>query len=380
MLTVMTDSLARRIGSSKYWFILAMLVVMMFCGGCLNNNSGATAVVASDSATELSLINSAASFQGLPSLAPIVSKVMPFVVSITTEQLRPQFFYQIAVPGAGTGIVVQSDGHIVTNDHVIAGARSISVTLHDGRQFDAQVIGRDAQSDLAVIKIDATGLPIANATDGSGLRVGDWVMAVGNALSLEGGNTVTIGIVSALGRTILTDPYEDIYLYETIQTDAAINEGNSGGPLIDMDGNVVGINVAIESTAQGIGFAIPWSIVKTITEELIGTGRVIRPMLGVIAVELTPSIARNIGREWIYGVLVLRVFESTSAAEIGLQSGDVITHINGEDVRDIKGFRQIIWGYGVGENLQIVVDREGDPITLEAILQEKPDGVSVQIL
>ena len=380
MLTVMTDRVGRRIGSSKYWFILGMLLLMMFCGGCLNNSNGATAVVASDSATELSVINSVASFQGLPSLAPIVSKVMPFVVSITTEQLRPQFFYQIAVPGAGTGIVVQSDGHIVTNDHVIAGARSISVTLHDGRQFDAQVIGRDAQSDLAVIKIDAMGLPIANVTDGSGLRVGDWVMAVGNALSLEGGNTVTIGIVSALGRTILTDPYEDIYLYETIQTDAAINEGNSGGPLIDMDGNVVGINVAIESTAQGIGFAIPWSTVKTITEELIGTGRVIRPMLGVIAVELTPSIARSIGREWIYGVLVLRVFESTSAADIGLQSGDVITHINGEDVRDIKGFRQIIWGYGVGENLQIVVDREGESITLEAILQEKPEGVSVQIL
>ena len=380
MPTVMTDSLRRGKSSSKYWFILTMLPLMVFYGGCLNNNSVDAAVVASDSATELSMIDSVVSFQGLPSLAPIVSKVMPFVVSITTEQLRPQFFYQIAVPGAGTGIVVQSDGHIVTNDHVIAGARSISATLYDGRQFDAQIIGRDVQSDLAIIKIDATGLPVANVADGSSLRVGDWVMAVGNALSLEGGNTVTIGIVSALGRTILTDPYEDIYLYETIQTDAAINEGNSGGPLIDMDGNVVGINVAIESTAQGIGFAIPWSTVKTITEELIGTGRVIRPMLGVVAVELTPSIARSIGREWIYGVLLLRVFESTSAAEIGLQSGDVITHINGEDVGDIKGFRQIIWGYGVGEILQIAVDRDGESITLEAILEEKPEGVSVQIL
>jgi S1-C subfamily serine protease len=210
--------------------------------------------------------------------------------------------------------------------------------------------------------------------------VGDWVMAVGNALSLEGGNTVTIGIVSALGRTILTDPYEDIYLYETIQTDAAINEGNSGGPLIDMDGNVVGINVAIESTAQGIGFAIPWSTVKTITEELVATGRVIRPMLGVIAVELTPSIARSIDTEWVYGVLLLRVFEATSAAEIGLQSGDVITHINGEDVGDIKGFRQIIWDYKIGDILQIVINREGNPVILEAVLQEKPEGVSAQIL
>ena len=125
MPTVMTDSLRRGKSSSKYWFILTMLPLMVFYGGCLNNNSVDAAVVASDSATELSMIDSVVSFQGLPSLAPIVSKVMPFVVSITTEQLRPQFFYQIAVPGAGTGIVVQSDGHIVTNDHVIAGARSI---------------------------------------------------------------------------------------------------------------------------------------------------------------------------------------------------------------------------------------------------------------
>jgi serine protease Do len=376
--TLMVDRVERRRCSSKYWFILTVLPLIVLYAGCVGSDDGV--VVTSASATELPVMDTVVTLQGLPSLAPIVSKVMPFVVSITTEQLRPQFFYQIAVPGAGTGIVVQSDGHIVTNDHVIAGARSISVTLHDGRQFEAQVIGRDLQSDLAVIKIDATGLLAANVTDSSGLMVGDWVMAVGNALSLEGGNTVTIGIVSALGRTILTDPYEDIYLYETIQTDAAINEGNSGGPLIDMDGNVVGINVAIESTAQGIGFAIPWSTVKTITEELVATGRVIRPMLGVIAVELTPSIARSIDTEWVYGVLLLRVFESTSAAEIGLQSGDVITHINGEDVGDIKGFRQIIGDYKIGDILQIVINREGNPVTLEAVLQEKPESVSAQIL
>jgi serine protease Do len=373
------DSIHSR-SNLKYCFIFVLLVALVFPLACRDNIVQDDLVVASELVVEAPAKDVLFTGSGLPSLAPIVSKVMPFVVSITTEQLRPQFFYQIAVPGAGTGVVIQSDGYIVTNDHVIVGARSISVTLDDGRQFDAQVVGRDIQSDLAVIKIDVTGLSAASVVKNAELRVGDWVMAVGNALSLEGGNTVTIGIVSALGRTILTDPYEDIYLYETIQTDAAINAGNSGGPLIDTEGNVVGINVAIESTAEGIGFAIPWGTVQIIADELIASGRVIRPMLGVIAVELTASIARSIGREWINGVLVLRVFESTSAAEIGLQSGDVIIEINGEFVADIKGFRQIVWGRAAGDTLQIVFDRDGKSFTLEAILQEKPEGVSLQIL
>lgn len=374
------DSSVRR--GTRFWYLLGVITLaLMICSsGCRTDSEQSDVLFVAESEEANTQVSAPSMVRGLPSLAPIVSNVLPFVVSITTEQIRPQFFYQIAVPGAGTGIVIRPDGHIVTNDHVIAGARSISVTLHDGRQFDAQVVGRDVQSDLAVIKIDTTELPTAKVAELSDLRVGDWVMAVGNALSLEGGNTVTIGIVSALGRTILTDPYEDIYLYETIQTDAAINEGNSGGPLIDMEGNVVGINVAIESTAQGIGFAIPWVTVQTITEELIAFGRVARPMLGVIAIELTPAVARSIGREWTYGLLVLRVFESTSAAEIGVLSGDVITGINGESVTDIKGFRQIIGGYESGETLLIALNRDGELITVEAILQEKPEGVSLQIL
>ena len=376
----MNDISVNKRQSLRYCFSIILLVVLVLQWGCLGDSSENGLVIAGKSTVEATVGDFPSPVQVLPSLAPIVSEVMPFVVSITTEQLRPQFFYQIAVPGAGTGVIIQSDGYIVTNDHVIEGARSISVTLDDGRQFDAQVVGKDAQSDLAVIKIDAMDLPTATAAKVADLRVGDWVIAVGNALSLEGSNTVTIGIVSALGRTILTDPYEDIYLYETIQTDAAINEGNSGGPLIDMEGNVVGINVAIESTAQGIGFAIPWFTVQTIATELIASGRVIRPMLGVVAVELTPSIARSIGREWIEGVIVLQVFESTSAADAGLQSGDVITVIDGIFVSDIKGFRQIIWGYIAGDIVQIELDREGKLITLEAILQEKPEGVSLQIL
>lgn len=376
----MNDISVNKRQSLRYCFSLLLLVILVLQWGCLGDSSEDDSVIAGTSTVEAPAGNFPSPVQVLPSLAPIVSEVMPFVVSITTEQLRPQFFYQIAVPGAGTGVIIQSDGYIVTNDHVIEGARSISVTLDDGRQFDARVVGKDAQSDLAVIKIDTTDLPTATAAEVADLRVGDWVIAVGNALSLEGSNTVTIGIVSALGRTILTDPYEDIYLYETIQTDAAINEGNSGGPLIDMEGNVVGINVAIESTAQGIGFAIPWFTVQTIAAELIASGRVIRPMLGVVAVELTPSIARSIDREWIEGVIVLQVFESTSAADAGLQSGDVITVIDGIFVSDIKGFRQIIWGYIAGDIVQIELDREGKIFTLEAILQEKPEGVSLQIL
>ncbi len=362
------------------WLAIAALALFLLVSGCGSDSGGGDSLQVSESMIETTQVDSLSSERGLPSLAPIVSEVLPFVVSITTEQIRPQFFYQIAVPGAGTGIIIRSDGHIVTNDHVIAGARSVVVTLHDGRQFDAEVVGRDLQSDLAVIKIAMTGLPIANAPEISQLRVGDWVMAVGNALSLEGGNTVTIGIVSALGRTILTDPYEDIYLYETIQTDAAINEGNSGGPLIDMEGNVVGINVAIDSTAQGIGFAIPWATVKTITHELISVGRVIRPMLGVIAIEYTSAVARSIDKEWIRGLLVLRVFESTTAAEIGIVSGDIITSINGDPVADIKEFRQIIGRYEVGDTLEVAIERDGEAIILEAVLQEKPEGVSLQVL
>ena len=201
--------------------------------------------------------------QTLPSIADVVEVVKPSVASITTRSVVRGFFFQVPGEGDGSGIVVRPDGYIATNYHVIQGAQEIKVHLPSGETYDGRVVGIDPVTALAVIKIDAVGLPSATFAASDGLRVGDWVMTVGNALALKGGPTVTLGIVSALGRTIYAQERE---FYDLIQTDAAINDGNSGGPLVNLDGEVVGINQAILRQAQGMGFAVSASVAAPIND------------------------------------------------------------------------------------------------------------------
>jgi serine protease Do len=309
---------------------------------------------------------------GLPDIASVVEKVLPAVVSVTTQQVQLEFLFQVLVPGAGSGAIIRPDGYIVTNYHVIDSAEDITVTLADGQTFLAEVVGRDPEGDLAVIKIEADGLPTLQFGRSETVRVGDWVIAVGNALGLRGGSSVTIGIVSALGRTILTDPQRSTYLFDTIQTDAAINPGNSGGPLVNLRGELVGINTAVEGSAQSIGFAISSGIAEPTVDELIRLGYVVRPYLGVGTVTLTPSIARQLGAPVTEGVVIDATVPGTPASRAGLERLDIITKLSGELVTGDGMFRRILWQFKPGDTIIVEFVRDGKTLTTEVSLVERP--------
>ncbi len=250
------------------------------------------------------------------------------------------------------------DGYIVTNFHVIKDARDITVNLPDGRTFKGEVVGQDQLSDLAVMKINAQGLPTAPFGDSRSLRVGDWVIALGNALNLKGGPTVTVGIVSARGRTVETD-YGS--LYDLIQTDAAINDGNSGGPLVNLEGQVVGINSAMLRQAQGIGFAISSNSAMPIIRSLIEKGRVIRPLIGLTGQDLTLSLANQLGINTTNGIVISRLLRDGPADRAGLRVGDVITRLDDIPAPDMGHFLTLLWSYRVGDMVEVEYIRDDHP-------------------
>lgn len=293
------------------------------------------------------------------SIPEIVKKVTPSVAAIQTEVISYDIFFQpVPRQGAGTGIIIDSQGYIVTNSHVIEGAKKIKVTLTDGRQFNAIQWRGDPYTDLAIVQIDAKGLPKAELGRSEDLVVGEGVVAIGNALALEGGPTVTAGIVSYLGRSI-REPNGAV-LYDLIQTDAAINPGNSGGPLLNMAGQVVGINTAIAAEAQNIGFAISISPALPIIEQLIRHGRAIRPWLGV-----TFLSARE-------GVLLTYVDPGSPADKAGLKIGDIIIRFAGQKVTTGEELRRAIVSHKIGEKVEIVYLREGKEHKTTATLGESP--------
>ena len=263
----------------------------------------------------------------------LVAEVAPAVVSIVTETVSYNWFWQ-AVPqtGAGSGIIISSDGYIVTNNHVVEGANKVTVTLSDGSTFEATIVGTDAQTDLAVVKIDASNLSYLHFLSNSleQLSVLDPVVAVGNALALPGGPTWTTGVVSNLGRSIEEDT--GVVLNDIIQTDAAINAGNSGGPLLDTAGQVVGINVAIASNAENIGFAISTDTAIPVVQSLITEGKVVRPWLGVEVTTVTSTIQHYYNLSVNAGALITSVTSGSPANKAGLRAGDVITKIDDEDI------------------------------------------------
>ncbi len=319
------------------------------------------------------------------SIRQVVQRVKPAVVHITTQQVQgDQFNQPFTVPsGVGSGIIYDKEGHILTNDHVVNGAQQFLVTLPDGRTFkDAKLIGNDPQTDLAVIQISGDNLPVAELGDSEQLQVGDWVVAIGNALALPGGPTVTQGVVSALDRTA-QEPgngpnANGPYLFGAIQTDAPINPGNSGGPLANLAGQVIGINTLVAGQAepgvqaQGIGFAISMATAKPIADELVANGKVVHPFMGIGYQPLNPGTAVQMSVSNEHGALVQRVEPNSPASQAGIQTRDVITEIDGQALKDESALPKAVSSHKPGDKVTLTVLRDGKTMQIPLTLGEMP--------
>ncbi len=332
------------------------------------------------------------------SFSNVVKRVSPSVVKITTEtrakriaakagDLPPGFdnpmfrqFFGGRLPemqtpqqnGLGSGVIISADGYIATNNHVVEGADIVTVALNDGREFTAKVVGRDPQTDIAVVKIDAKDLPAIIVADSTQTEVGDRVLAIGNPFGI--GETVTSGIVSAKGRNVgilaEVNGFEDF-----IQTDAAINPGNSGGALVDVNGRLVGINTAILSRSggfQGVGLAVPSNLVSQVTDSLVKTGKITRGYLGVHLNGITPSLAEAFNLKDNKGALVAMTEPESPAAKAGIKDGDVITAINGQTITDPNTLRNQVSAYPPGTKLDLSVLRDGKTQKIAVTTSERP--------
>ena len=336
-------------------------------------------------------------------VADVAEAVAPSVVNIDTEETRPitqrslpfnedvlRYFFggdgntapfqqfgpqEQTISGNGSGMILNKDGFILTNNHVVANATRMTVTLKDGRQFPARLIGRDSYTDVAVIKIDAPSLIPVVLGNSDTLRPGEWAIAVGSPLGFD--HTVTLGIISALSRRI---PDLNANL-SFIQTDAAINPGNSGGPLLNLKGEVVGINTAISGKGQNIGFATPINLVKTIADTLITGGTVVRPWIGVSMIPLNPELAKHIGvPPTTQGVVVAQVLANSPAAEAGLKQGDVIQRVDAHPIRQAEDVQEVVRQKPINSPFIFDVFRNGRvvPVTLNSA-QLPPDVMQGQV-
>ncbi|MDY7100038.1 MAG: trypsin-like peptidase domain-containing protein [Actinomycetota bacterium] len=310
---------------------------------------------------------------GSPAAADIgalVDVVGPSVVTIETEIAQVGSIFE-ATPqqGAGTGFVVSADGDIVTNAHVVDGADRITVTFSDGTTEPATLVAADPSNDLAVLNIDRTGLDTVTLGDSDDLEVGDQVIAIGNALGLPGGPTVTEGIVSALDRSI-TEPNGET-IDDLIQTDTAINPGNSGGPLLNADGEVIGINTAIAGNAQNIGFAIAIDPVEDLIDQLRAGEVPAQPFLGVATQTVTPAFAERFDLGTDTGAAVAQVTPGSGAADAGLEVGDVIVGVDGDEITSSDDLGAAIDGHAPGDEITLDVIRAGEETTLSATLGER---------
>jgi serine protease Do len=265
----------------------------------------------------------------------------------------------------GSGFIISHDGYILTNNHVVEQADKIIVKLSTGKEYEAKIIGKDAKTDLALIKIKPSdSLPLVDIGDSDKLRVGEWVIAIGNPFGLE--QTVTAGIVSAKGRVIGAGPYDNF-----IQTDASINPGNSGGPLFSMDGKVIGINTAIVSQGQGIGFAIPINMAKVILPDLKSKGKVTRGWLGVSVQDITEDIAKNLKLKNLTGALISDVFKGDPADKAGLKAGDIIVEINGKKIKDSHELLLTIASFHIGDKVDVKILRDAQERVFSVIVAER---------
>ncbi len=375
----MTNSIATRITAGQRRG--AMLLTLTLAAAALLAGQASQAAIA---------LPLAADGQPLPSLAPVIEEVSPAVVNIAVRgsvEVRNPFmedpffrrFFGTPEQGpgqqrrrfqsAGSGVIVDAEqGYLITNHHVIENAEEITITLVDGRELTAEVIGSDRGSDVAVLKVEPKNLRAIKLANSDASRVGDFVVAIGNPFGLQ--HTVTSGIVSALGRSGLNpDGYEDF-----IQTDASINPGNSGGALINLRGELIGVNTAIFASRGGgnigIGFAIPVNMARAIMDQIIEFGEVRRGLLGVNIFPVTPSTAEAYGLSEARGALVVQVAPDSAAEQAGVQIDDVIVSVNGRQVDDPNQLRNVIGLMRVGEEVRLEVIRDGRRRTLTATLQE----------
>ncbi|MBM3506968.1 MAG: Do family serine endopeptidase [Alphaproteobacteria bacterium] len=333
---------------------------------------------------------------GIPTLAPLLQSVTPGVVNIATATamrvpgplLRDPFFRQFFEfgPGrplqrfsqsSGSGVIVDARrGYVLTNHHVIQDADQVTITLTDGRQLDARVIGTDSETDIALLQVQAENLTAVPMGDSTGVRVGDFVVAIGNPFGL--GQTVTSGIVSALGRGgINVEGYEDF-----IQTDAAINPGNSGGPLIDLNGKLIGINTAIIGPAGGnvgIGFAVPIAMARAVMDQLIEHGEVRRGRLGIDIADLTPRLRGELGVDRATGVVVVGIEPGSAADKGGLRRGDVITGINGQPTSQARDLRNRVGMLRPGDEVELAIVRGSRAQTIEVTLADQRPRAAVPL-
>jgi len=302
----------------------------------------------------------------------ITARVLPSVVSITTRRIeRDQFNKPVPKARLGSGVIVDRQGHILTNNHVVEGFEEFKVTLPDGRTFRGTLIGGDRFTDLAVLKIEGKGLRPLPLGDSSRLRIGETVIAIGSPLWIEGGPTVTVGVISGKGRSMEEpDDPDEPTLHNLLQTDAAINPGNSGGPLLNLKGEVVAINTAIMPSAHGIGFAIPINNAKPILKALLATGRIVRPSLGVVAVSVTPQLAFTNDLKVESGALVVRVEKDGPAEAVGLRPDDVIVAFGGKVVEDLHHFHALLAERKPGDTVEITIWRDGETLTFSPVLVE----------
>ena len=298
-----------------------------------------------------------------------VGKLEESIVMVSSTRLERRFYGVVPLEGQGSGIILDQKGLIITNNHVIDGASQVQVHLKDGRTFTGDVVGSDEATDVAVIRVDASDLPASELGNSETLKVGQLVLAIGNALALPGGPTVSMGVLSAKGRPL---PGTDFIFEGLLQTDAAVNPGNSGGPLADLDGRVIGITTMMIPFAQGMGFAIPINTVKKIAEEIVETGHVSRRWIGISGVDVNPQLVRRFGLRTESGFLVAEVVQGSPADYSGLRSGDVIVGADGTEVKHTKDLLFAISKVGPGDAIHLDIDRMGNKGSLGVRPTEAP--------
>ena len=360
---------------AAYFVVLTLKPQWLGRGGPVSGSTGTISILEAPATP-------AGTSAPLDSLRAAVQKAAPAVVSINTSTTtrNPQsgdpwfrFFFgdrgEQQQSGLGSGVIMSPEGYILTNNHVVEGADAIEVVLPDARSAVAKVIGTDPESDLAVLKINLDKLPVMVLGNSDQMQVGDRVLAIGNPFGV--GQTVTSGIVSALGRNQLgINTFENF-----IQTDAAINPGNSGGALTDINGNLMGINTAIYSRSggsMGIGFAIPVSTAKQVMESIVKNGQVVRGWIGVEPNELTPELAQTFGIQSAQGVIVTGVLNSGPAAEAGIRPGDVITQVAGQPVRTVSELLTRIAGLTPGQATPFALQRQGQVVEVSVTPAQRP--------
>ena len=301
-----------------------------------------------------------------------VEKVIPSVVNISEVRLMKNAYLQVhPVPGVGSGFILNEDGLILTNAHVVLGSHEIKVALEDGRIFPAQIRGLDTMKDLAVIKINASGLPVPRIAKDNDLKIGQMAIAIGSPLGLVGGPTVTVGVISALNRSIQT---EVTFMEGLMQTDAAINPGNSGGPLVNSSGEVIGINSAIIPFAQGIGFAIPIEVALEIAYELIEHGEIIRPWISMNAIDVNPKLVAYYDLPTTKGVVITDVVKGSEADRSGIEIADILIRMDGTEINNVRDLIKVLNKHKVGDIVTMEFFRGQEKVKLKTVLEKAPSS------